>query len=101
MCEILSNFPDKQMQQSTVTVPNSAQHHWLSLLTYHAMVSMCVCVFSQFSEFLAEYLGFKLSIGEQSAAMLKMTLDPPTSWPLHLTSEADHLPPFHSKVYNV
>jgi hypothetical protein len=42
MCEILSNFPDTQMQQSTVTVPNSAENHWLSLLTHHAMVSMCV-----------------------------------------------------------
>jgi len=46
MCDSLSNFPDTQMQQSTVTVPNSADHHWLSLLTHHAMVSVCVCVCS-------------------------------------------------------
>jgi len=47
MCEILLNFPDTQMQQSTVTVPNSAEHHWLSLLTRHAVcvrVRVCVCV---------------------------------------------------------
>ena len=107
MCEILSIFPDTQMQHSTVTVPNSAENHWLSLLTHHAMVSMCVCVcvracvFNQFSEFLDGYLGFQLPIGQQSAAMLKR-LDPPTSWSYHLTwEEADHLPPFHSKVYNV
>jgi hypothetical protein len=83
MCEILSNFPDTQKQQSAIIADTP----------YHGKHVCDVCVFSQSSEFLAGYLDFQLPTGEQSAAMLNVTLDPPTSWILQLNSEeADHLP---------
>jgi len=44
------------MQHSTVIVPNSAEHHWLSLLTHQAMESMCVCVCVQSGQWISSWI---------------------------------------------
>jgi len=83
----------------TADTPHHGKHVWLHVRA-HVCVCVCVCVQSVKSIY-SWISGVQSPTGEQSAAMLKMTLDPPTSWILHLTSqEADHLLPFHSEVYN-